>query len=78
MSRPSCGPEPATLAAALARLVPLERDVYVLAAVEGLGNEEIASRLGLPAAEVERSLADAICSLDRALADLDRPWWRFW
>ena len=66
------------LAAALAHLEPLEREVYTLAAVEGLANDEIASRLGLSGAEVERLLADALCDLDRALGAPARPWWRAW
>lgn len=66
------------LADALARLDPLERDVYLLGAVEGLSNAEIASRLGLPDAKVERLLADALCGIDRALDGSDRPWWRIW
>jgi DNA-directed RNA polymerase specialized sigma24 family protein len=66
------------LAAAISRLGPLERDVYVLGAVEGLSNDEIASRLGLTVTETEQLLAVALCGLDRELSDSDRPWWRFW
>ncbi len=71
-------PRAERLAAAIARLDPPERDVYVLGAVEGLSNDEIASRLGLPLTEVERLLADALCGLDRELSDSDRPRWRLW
>lgn len=66
------------LAAALARLEPLERDVYVLGAMEDLLNDEIASRLGLSVSEVERLLAAALCRLDRELSAAPRPWWHFW
>ena len=78
MSRSSAGPEPARLAAALARLDPLARQVYVLASVGDLANGEIASRLGLSAADVERLLADALCGLDRELAASRQRPCRFW
>lgn len=71
-------PRAERLAAAIARLDPLEREVYVLGAVEGLSNDEIAVRLGLPVSEVEQLLAAALCDLDRELRASDRPWWRFW
>jgi DNA-directed RNA polymerase specialized sigma24 family protein len=70
-------PDAERLAAALASLGPLERQVYWLGAVEGLANDEIASRLGLTVAEVERLLADALCALDREFAAPKRRWWRF-
>ena len=66
------------LAEALARLDPRERDVYLLGAVEGLSNVEIAVRLGATAAEVEKLLASALCNLDRALKAPRHSWWRFW
>jgi DNA-directed RNA polymerase specialized sigma24 family protein len=66
------------LAAALARLDPLAREVYMLGAVEGVSNDEIATRLGLSAAESERLLAEALCGLDRELGTSVRLWWRFW
>lgn len=65
------------LAAALLRIDPREREVYRLGAVEGLSNQEIASRLGLTLAEVERRLAGALLALDRELSATDRRWWRF-
>ncbi len=71
-------PRAEQLAAAIARLDPLEREVYVLGAVEGLSNDEIASRLGLTVSEVEQFLAAALCRLDRELRASARPWWRFW
>lgn len=78
MTKSSTPPRADRLAAAIARLGPLERAVYVLGAVEGLSNDEIASRLHLTAAEVEQLLASALCGLDRALGASDRPWWRLW
>lgn len=78
MTKPPIRPRYDHLAAALDRLGPLERQVYVLAAVEGLANDEIASRLALPVGEVEQHLANALVALDRALEALQRPWGRFW
>lgn len=53
--------------AAAAKLKPVERDVFVLAAHERLSNPEIAQRLGMTAPAVERVLARALRKLDRAL-----------
>ena len=48
-------------------LIPEEqREVLILAAVEGLDNAEIARRLGLTTEAVERLLADGLCRLARA------------
>lgn len=63
---------------AAARLRPIEREVLVLSAREGLSNGEIAARLGITPEAAERLLARALCSLDRALERQGRPWWRFW
>jgi DNA-directed RNA polymerase specialized sigma24 family protein len=52
--------------------------VLVLAAGEGLRNQEIAERLGMSAKAVERVLARALVRLDRALERQERPWWRIW
>jgi len=71
-------PRPDRLEAAIAGLEPRQRDVYVLGAVEGLSNGQIASRLGLTVAEVEQLLAASLYGIDRALRRFDRPWWRFW
>ena len=63
---------------AAGKLRPLEREVLVLSAREGLSNGEIATRLGITTEAAERLLAGALCSLDRALERQRRPWWRFW
>jgi len=63
---------------AVSTLRPAEREVLMLSARDGLSNAEIAERLGITSAVVERRLADAIYRLDRALERQERPWWRFW
>ena len=63
---------------AASKLRPIEREVLILSAREGLSNGEIATRLGMTTQAAERLLARALCSLDRALQRQSRPWWRFW
>ncbi len=53
---------------ALAMLPVLEREVFVLSAVEGLGNSAISERLCIGIEEVEALLAGAIVGMDRYLA----------
>jgi RNA polymerase sigma factor (sigma-70 family) len=63
---------------AAAKLRPLERQLLVLSAAEGLSNSEIAARLGTSLQSVERLLAAALRKLDRELERQERPWWRCW
>jgi DNA-directed RNA polymerase specialized sigma24 family protein len=63
---------------AISGLSPIEREVFLLSAREGLWTDQIAARLKLPGEDVERHLADALCNLDRFLERQKRPWWRFW
>jgi DNA-directed RNA polymerase specialized sigma24 family protein len=60
---------------ALAKLRPVEREVLMLNAREGLGLTDIAIRLGLPLAAVRGHLADALCRLDRLLQPRRRWYW---
>jgi len=70
--------EPDRLARAISKLRPIEREVLLLSAREGLSTDRIAARLMLPPEAVKRHLADALCNLDRAVERDARPWWRFW
>ena len=62
---------------ALASLTPLERQVLILSAGDGLRNAEIGARLGIGERRAERILARALRKLDRALDERPRRWWRW-
>lgn len=55
-----------------------EREALGLHAAGDVSSAEIAARLGISEAEVEPLVARALLKMERALAGLDRPWWRFW
>ena len=59
-------------------LRPIEREVLVLSAREGLSNAAIAERLGITAEAAERHLADAVYALAAKLERRERPWWKRW
>jgi len=63
---------------AIGALLPIEREVLLMSAAERLSHDEIALRLGLSRAAVERHLANAIYKVDRRLERRGRPWWKFW
>ena len=60
---------------ALAKLKPIEREVLMLNAREGLGLADIAIRLGMPVDAVQGHLADAVYRLDRLLQPRRRWYW---
>ena len=78
MSKQSKPTEGEALRRAVASLRLIEREVLFLSAAEGLGNDTIAVRLGIPPDAVERHLANALNRLDRLLERQERPWWRIW
>ena len=57
------------------KLRPIEREVLMLSAGEGLCNETVAERLGITSAAAERLLARALYKLDRELQPRERRWW---
>ncbi|HEX8534395.1 MAG TPA: sigma factor-like helix-turn-helix DNA-binding protein [Allosphingosinicella sp.] len=63
---------------AASRLRPIEREVLLLSAREGLRYDGIAERLGISSEEARGHLADALYRLDRELERQARPWWKFW
>ena len=64
-----------TMERALSKLKPIERDVLMLSAREGLGLGDIALRLGISVEAVQGHLADALCRLDRLLQPRTRWYW---
>jgi RNA polymerase sigma-70 factor (ECF subfamily) len=58
----------ARLEAALARLRPKTRQVYLLHRFEGLTYERIAAQVGISASGVEKHMSKAIAYLDRSLS----------
>jgi RNA polymerase sigma factor (sigma-70 family) len=62
---------------AAAALSPLERDVLVLSAGQGLRNCDIAARLGISERRAERILARALRKFSQAMEESPRPWWRW-
>lgn len=63
--------DPARLAAAIAGLPSIARQVFLLHSREDLDYGRIAARLGMSAADVQAELASALLSLDAALQDDD-------
>lgn len=64
---------------AIYRLPPAERSVFDAVRYEGLEYAEVAARMGLSAAEVERLLVRALAQIVRDVEDAERRrWWRLW
>ena len=62
---------------ALAELDLRSRQAFLMSAAEGLTYAQIAERLGISTADVERLLADALYELDRRMERTRRRSWRF-
>jgi RNA polymerase sigma-70 factor (ECF subfamily) len=61
---------------ALAELDSRSRQAFLMSAAEGLPYAQIAERLGISTADVERLLADAFYELDRRMERTRRrSWW---
>lgn len=63
---------------AVRKLTRMQREVLLMVRLDDLTYAEIAERLGIAPAKVERHFADAIYWLDRHLHSPEKPWWRFW
>lgn len=57
---------------AMATMDAVSREVFLAHRLEGLSYTQIAQRIGLSAAEVERHIAEAIVHLDRELTAFAR------
>lgn len=63
---------------ALAKMKPIQREIFLRCAADGLTYSQVAKRLGISAEKVQHHLADALYNLDRLMEREERPWWRFW
>lgn len=63
---------------AIARLRPIERDVFLLHRVDGLAYDVIAARLGMTTHEIEAHIASALSQLTRQLRRARAAKWRRW
>lgn len=64
--------------AAIRRMPPRTRTIFLAHRLDGLTYEEIGRRTGLTVHQVERHMASAITKLDREIERSPRRWWRFW
>lgn len=63
---------------AVARMGAVERDVFLAIRVDELSYSEIAAKLDISVAEVERHFAASLVVVAEALDEKDPWWWRFW
>lgn len=66
------------LEAAILTLRPVHREIFLLNRVEKLSYAEISGRLDITTEQVERTIAAAICALDREICRVNRPRCRLW
>lgn len=64
--------------AALLKLPPRERDIFLAHRVWGLSYRDIAHRSGLSERRVERLIARALYKVDKQLEGLELSWWERW
>jgi len=62
---------------AMRRMTRTERAVFLAVRFEDLDYAEIAERLGISAAGVERQFAASLATLMAAMDEKDPWWWRF-
>ena len=67
------------LEAALAKLPPFTRSVFLAHRLDDLTHTEIATITGVSVRRIEREMARALVAIDRALSDGPRrsQWWRW-
>jgi len=63
---------------AMRRVPRRQREIFLAIRLDNLGYAEIAERIGLTVAEVERLFADALANFTRNLDQPRRYWWRRW
>jgi RNA polymerase sigma factor (sigma-70 family) len=63
---------------AAAALLPLEREILMLSAGQGLRNAQIAAKLGMGERRVQQILARALRKFDSRIGEPAPRWWRFW
>lgn len=63
---------------AVRRMSNIERSVFLAIRVDELSYAEVAAKLGISAAEVERNFAASLDVLVRIVEQKDPWWWNLW